>query len=139
MAAIVFFIKEYFIDHMKLSRKAFDRVVRKAVQRIPQEMRQHLGNILISVQKRPSRMILEEMDLPCDESLLGIFQGVPLRERSLTSPPLFPDTIHLFQEPLEEICESIEELEKQIELTVVHEIAHFFGISEERLAELGYE
>ena len=139
MAAIVFFIKEYFIDHMKLSRKAFDRVVRKAVQRIPQEMRQHLGNILISVQKRPSPMILEEMDLPSDESLLGIFQGVPLRERSFTSPPLFPDTIHLFQEPLEEICESIEELEKQIELTVVHEIAHFFGISEERLAELGYE
>ena len=139
MAAIVFFIKEYFIDHMKLSRKAFDRVVKKAVQRIPQEMRQHLGNILISVQKRPSRMILEEMDLPSDESLLGIFQGVPLRERSLTSPPLFPDTILLFQEPLEEICESIEELELQIELTVVHEIAHFFGISEERLAELGYE
>ncbi len=139
MAAIVFFIKEYFVDHMKLSRKAFDRVVKKAVHRIPREMRQHLGNILISVQKRPSRMILEEMDLPSDESLLGIFQGVPLRERSLTSPPLFPDTILLFQEPLEEICESIEELELQIELTVVHEIAHFFGISEERLAELGYE
>jgi predicted Zn-dependent protease with MMP-like domain len=60
-------------------------------------------------------------------------------ERSFAAPPLFPDTIFLFQEPLEEMCESLEDLEEQIEITVVHEIAHFFGISEERLAELGYE
>ena len=71
--------------------------------------------------------------------LLGLFQGVPLIERSVTSPPLFPDTIFLFQEPLEEMCETIEELEEQIEITVVHEVAHYIGMDEERLAELGYE
>jgi predicted Zn-dependent protease with MMP-like domain len=87
----------------------------------------------------PLQEILEEMDLPPDEPLLGVFQGVSLMERSVTAPPLFPDTIFLFQEPLEEMCESLEELEEQIEITVVHEIAHFFGFSEERLAELGYE
>jgi predicted Zn-dependent protease with MMP-like domain len=54
------------------------------------------------------------------------------------NPPLYPDTIILFQEPLERMCETIEELEEQIEITVVHEIAHFLGITEERLAELGY-
>jgi predicted Zn-dependent protease with MMP-like domain len=59
-------------------------------------------------------------------------------DRSVTYPPIYPDTILLFQEPLEKICETIEELEEQIEITVVHEIAHFLGISEERLAELGY-
>jgi len=124
---------------LKLNAKEFDRIVKKAIRRIPRELRLHLDNVLISVRKRPSREILEEMDLPPDEPLLGVFQGVSLMERSFAAPPLFPDTIFLFQEPLEEMCESIEDLEEQIEITVVHEIAHFFGISEERLAELGYE
>jgi predicted Zn-dependent protease with MMP-like domain len=124
---------------MKLSKKDFDRVVKRAILRIPEEIRRHLDNILISVQDRPSPELLEEMDMPPDEPLLGVFQGVPLTERTVTSPPLFPDTIVLFQEPLEEWAESVEELEEEIEITVVHEVAHFLGMSEEKLAELGYE
>jgi predicted Zn-dependent protease with MMP-like domain len=118
--------------------KAFDRIVDRAIRRIPTEIRQHLDNILISVQKRPSREVLQEMGIPPNQTLLGLFRGVPQMERSITSPPLFPDTILLFQEPLEDVCETVEELEAQIEITVVHEIAHALGISEERLAELGY-
>jgi predicted Zn-dependent protease with MMP-like domain len=124
---------------MKLSKRDFDRVVDRAVLRIPVDIRQHLGNILITVQKRPSPELLEDMSLPPDEPLLGVFQGVPMTERTVTSPPLFPDTIILFQEPLEEICETIDELEEEIEVTVVHEVAHFLGMSEEKLAELGYD
>jgi predicted Zn-dependent protease with MMP-like domain len=124
---------------LKVTAKQFDRIVEKAIRRVPGELRDHLDNVLISVRRRPSREMLEEMGLPPDEPLLGVFQGVSMMDRSVTSPPLFPDTIFLFQEPLEEICESLDELEEQIEITVVHEIAHFFGISEERLAELGYE
>ncbi len=82
--------------------------------------------------------MLKEMGLPSDELLLGLYRGVSLIDRLVTSPPLFPDTIILFQEPLEEMCGTKEQLEKQIEITVVHEVAHFVGISEERLAELGY-
>ena len=70
--------------------------------------------------------------------LRGIRWCVRLMDRSATSPPLFPDSIILFQEPLEEMCETIQELEEEIEITVVHEVAHFVGISEERLEELGY-
>jgi predicted Zn-dependent protease with MMP-like domain len=124
---------------LKLTAKEFDRIVTRAIRRIPRELRDYLDNVLIAVKQRPSREILEEMDLPPDEPLLGVFQGVSMMERSVTSPPLFPDTIFLFQEPLEKMCDSLEELEEEIEITVVHEIAHFFGISEERLAELGYE
>jgi predicted Zn-dependent protease with MMP-like domain len=124
---------------LKLTAKEFDRMVERGIRRVPKELRDHLDNVLISVRRRPSREMLEEMGLPPDEPLLGVFQGVSMMERSVTSPPLFPDTIFLFQEPLEEICESLDELEEQIEITVVHEIAHFFGISDERLAELGYE
>lgn len=123
---------------MKISEKEFDRIVKRAIENIPEEIREHLDNILISVQKHPSKDILEEMEMDSDEPLLGLYWGVPLTERSVTSPPDFPDTIFLFQSPLEQMCETIEELEEEIEITVVHEVAHAVGIPEERLAELGY-
>jgi len=123
---------------MKLSQKEFDRIVKRAIGRISPEIRQHLKNVVISVRERPTRKMLQEMGLQPDELLLGVYRGVSLIKRSVTSPPLFPDTIILFQEPLEEACETKEKLEKQIEITVVHEVAHFVGISEERLEELGY-
>jgi predicted Zn-dependent protease with MMP-like domain len=123
---------------MKLSQKEFDRIVKRAIRRISPEIRQHLKNVVISVRERPTRKMLREMGLEPDELLLGVYRGVSLIKRSVTSPPLFPDTIILFQEPLEETCETKEKLEKQIEITVVHEVAHFVGISEERLEELGY-
>jgi predicted Zn-dependent protease with MMP-like domain len=121
-----------------LSPAAFDRLVQKAVRRIPYEIRRHLENISISVRKQPTRDMLEEAGVPEGDTLLGLYQGVSLMDRSVTAPPLYPDTIFLFQEPLEEMCASIEELEEEIELTVVHEIAHALGMDEERLAELGY-
>jgi predicted Zn-dependent protease with MMP-like domain len=123
---------------MKLSQEEFDKIVNRSITRIPREFRQYLENILIAVQKRPSRALLKEMGLFPHKTLLGIYRGVPLEKRSITAPPLYPDTIFLFQEPLEEMCDTIEEMERQIEKTVVHEIAHYFGISERRLAELGY-
>lgn len=123
---------------MKLSDKEFDRIVMRAIRRIPKEIRRHLDNLLISVQKRPSEDMLEEMGLPPDEPLLGLYTGVSQSDRSILSPPLFPDTIFLFQEPLEEMCKTAEDLEQEIEITVVHEIAHALGISEERLEEFGY-
>jgi predicted Zn-dependent protease with MMP-like domain len=82
--------------------------------------------------------MLEEMGYPPDEPLLGVYWGVPLNERSAAEPPLYPDTIYIFKAPLEEMCETIEELEEEIEITVAHEVAHFLGMSEEELAALGY-
>jgi predicted Zn-dependent protease with MMP-like domain len=123
---------------VKISEKEFDGIVKKALRRIPQEIREYLNNIVITVQKRPSKQMREEMELDPDEPLLGLFEGVPLIERSITSPPLYPDIIYLFQEPLEAMCETLEELQEEIEITVVHEVAHYVGMTEERLAELGY-
>jgi predicted Zn-dependent protease with MMP-like domain len=127
------------MGHIKLKEEDFDRIVKKAIQRIPPEISEHLDNIVIAVRKRPSKKMMEEMRLGPDEPLLGLFEGVSLTERSLTSPPLFPDMIYLFQEPLEAMCGTLEELEEEIEITLVHEIAHYVGMTEERLAELGYD
>jgi predicted Zn-dependent protease with MMP-like domain len=124
--------------HARLSDKAFDEVVQQALARIPMEIRQHLDNILITVQRRPSAEMLEEMGLPEGETLLGLYWGVPLIERSAIDPPLYPDTIYLFQEPLEQLCSTREELIEEIEITVVHEVAHFLGLSDAQLDALGY-
>ena len=126
------------MKRVKLSNKEFDRIVKRAIRRIPAAIRRELDNVLITVRNRPSREMLEEMDLPPDEPLLGLYWGVPLDERSVSAPPTLPDTIYLFKEPLEEMCRTMEELEEEIEITVVHEIAHAIGMSDERLEELGY-
>jgi len=124
---------------MKLNSKEFDRAVRRASNRIPAEIRERMLNVVLTVKKRPTREMLEEMGYPPDEPLLGLYEGASLQEHSFfTPPPLHPDTIFIFQEPLEEMCESLAELEREIEITVVHEVAHFLGIDEARLEELGY-
>jgi predicted Zn-dependent protease with MMP-like domain len=123
---------------IRLTPAEFDRIVRRAIHRIPAQIQQHLENIIITVKPRPSKKLLAEMGMPADEPLLGIFLGVPLAERSVSDPPLYPDAIHIFQEPLEAMCTSLEELEEEIEITVVHEVAHYLGFSEEDLVRLGY-
>jgi predicted Zn-dependent protease with MMP-like domain len=121
-----------------LSTEAFSDIVEQAVSRIPAEIRRKLDNIVISVQPYPSEEILEELGLPPGEGLFGFYSGVPLIDRSATDPPLYPDTIFIFQQPLEAYCRSREELLEEIEITVVHEIAHFFGFDDEQLNALGY-
>jgi predicted Zn-dependent protease with MMP-like domain len=123
---------------MKLNQKEFDRAVRHAIDRIPDEIREHLKNVVITVRKRPSREMLDELGMTAADPPLGLYQGASLMERSVFAPPLYPDTIFIFQEPLERMCDTLEELEQEIEITVVHEIAHFLGIEDDRLVELGY-
>ncbi len=121
-----------------LSEEAFDQVVQQALARIPEEIRSHLHNILITIQRNPTPDMLEEVDLPPDGVLFGLYRGVPLSERSIFAPPLLPDAIYLFREPLERFCTTREELIEEIEITVVHEVAHFLGWTDEQLEALGY-
>jgi predicted Zn-dependent protease with MMP-like domain len=123
---------------MRVTAETFDKIVRRALARLPEEIRSHLNNIVVSVLMRPSRAMRKEAGLVPGDKLLGLFRGVSLIERSVASPPLYPDAIFLFQRPLEETAGAIEELERQIEITVVHEVAHYIGMDEKRLAELGY-
>ena len=121
-----------------IGTEAFARLVEQAIDRIPEQLRASLENVIITVKRRPSLDLLAEMGVPPDEPLFGVYLGVPLTERSVGEPPLYPDAIHIFQEPLEDYCTTREQLLQEIELTVVHEIAHFFGFSDAQLEDLGY-
>jgi predicted Zn-dependent protease with MMP-like domain len=123
---------------IRLSAEEFDNVVKQAIERIPMEMWRHLENILITVQQRPSAEMLAELDLSPEDMLFGIYWGVPLTERSVIDPPLYPDTIFIFQESLQAVCNTPEELIEEIEITVAHEIAHALGMTDEELDDLGY-
>lgn len=121
-----------------LSEEAFTDIVEQAVSRIPEEIRKKFENVLISVRQYPSEEMLEELGLPPGQTLFGYYSGVSLVDRHPTDPPLYPDTIYIFQRPLEAYCRSREELLEEIEITVVHEIAHFVGFDDDQLDALGY-
>ena len=123
---------------MRISQREFESAVERAIEMIPEMFRDHLGNIVIVVEDHPARELLVEMDIPPGETLFGLFTGVPLPERSVTEPPLYPDEIIVFREPLMDACRSLKKIEEEIAVTVIHEVAHYMGLSEERLAELGY-
>jgi len=122
----------------RFSDEEFDTVVQQALARIPEEIRQHLDNILITVQRQPSPEMLAEAGVPPGANLFGLYWGVPLNERSVLDPPLHPDTIFLFQDALEEFCATREQLTEEIEITLVHEIAHLLGFTDAQLEALGY-
>jgi len=123
---------------MHINRQEFEDAVERAIEMIPEMFRAQLNNMTIAVEDRPSPDLLREMEVPPGETLFGVFTGVPLPERSVIEPPLYPDVILIFREPLMAGCHSLEELEEEIAITVVHEVAHYMGLSEEQLEELGY-
>jgi predicted Zn-dependent protease with MMP-like domain len=116
-------------------RKAVARVIDK----LPKEFREQLRNVEIVVETRPSNDLLRAEGLdPREDTLYGIYQGVPLPDRSALDPPLLPDKITIFAEPLLEDFPDPDELREEIRLTVLHEIAHYFGMDEDEIEDLGY-
>ena len=120
----------------------FDQIRKEVagiLDRLPRRFREQLRNVEFVVEKRPSIELLREegLDPRCD-TLYGIYQGVPLPDRSSLDPPLLPDKITIFAEPLLQDFPDPEELREEIRLTVLHEIAHYFGMDEEEVEDLGY-
>lgn len=113
--------------------------VARVIDRLPRRYREQLRNVEFVVEKRPSAELLRAEGLdPRYDTLYGIYQGVPLPERSALDPPLLPDKITIFAEPLLEDFPDPDDLREEIRLTVLHEIAHYFGMDEEEIEDLGY-
>lgn len=114
----------------------FEHLVRLAVRNLPPPFRDRLENLDVTVERRPSRRQLRQAGVPPGHTLLGLYQGIPHTHRGMAYNFTLPDRIIIFQEPIEERCDSDEELVASVRHTVLHEIAHHFGISDARLAEL---
>lgn len=121
-----------------METKAFERLVNEALDELPQEFRKKLENVAVIVKDRPSRALLRSMEIPPNETLFGLYEGTPLTERGFYETPLHPDRIFIFQEPIEEACETEDEMKEEVKTTVMHEIAHFFGFEDDDLEDRGY-
>jgi predicted Zn-dependent protease with MMP-like domain len=123
---------------MQLSDEQFEQLVAEAVDSLPLFFLEQMRNIEILVEKWPSAAVRRQMGLGPGETLLGLYEGVPLTERTAGYMLVAPDVITIFQGPIEQAAGGQPEaIREQVRHTVIHEIAHHFGISDERLMELG--
>ena len=114
---------------------AFEALVLEALDSLPPEFVRYLENVEIQVARQPSRAQRKAARISPAQTLYGLYEGVPLTERS-SGAMIMPDLITIFQEPLEHDFPSPAALRSQVRRTVLHELAHLFGISDERLHEL---
>jgi predicted Zn-dependent protease with MMP-like domain len=122
-----------------LNHTEIRKEVASVLNRLPKQFRKGLQNIEIVVEERPTRELLLSVGLdPRHDTLYGLYQGIPLPDRSALFPPILPDKITIFSEPLLRDFSDPEDLREQIRATVLHEIAHYFGFDDDEIDKLGY-
>ncbi len=122
-----------------MKRNDFDALVKQALDRVPKRFRDALDNVQIVVEDWPDPDLMENILGERDAEVYGLFAGRPLPERSFGDWGDPPSIIYLYRKPLEEDFPNAEELAREVEITVVHEIAHYMGFGEEILREYGYD
>ena len=110
--------------------------MRQALDELPAEIAERMSNVDVEVQEWPSASQLHSVGVSSGQTLLGLYQGIPLTRRTSGYQMVAPDRIIIFQRPLEQISGSDRQLVQQVQGTVIHEMAHHFGISDERLREI---
>lgn len=119
-----------------MNRAAFEQLVAEAVTLIPARFRREMKNLALVVEEEPSPELLAEMEVEPPDSLYGLYQGTPLTERSWGWGNALPDRITIYQRPIEEDCDDEDEMRAVIGETLIHEVGHYFGLSEEEIEEI---
>jgi predicted Zn-dependent protease with MMP-like domain len=120
----------------RTNSETFEKLVDEAMEQLPAGLRARIQNLAVKIQDRPTRGQTRRWDIAPEEELLGFYEGVPLTERTTNYGMIAPDVIYIFQQAIEESCSSDDEIRSMVRQTVRHEIAHYFGIGDERLEEL---
>ncbi|HWF70038.1 MAG TPA: metallopeptidase family protein [Mycobacterium sp.] len=113
---------------VRMDPQRFDELVSDALDLIPPQLAAVMDNVVVLVADRD----------PEEADLLGLYEGVALTERDSTYAGSLPDTITIYRDALMDICDGEDEVVEEVKITVVHEIAHHFGIDDDRLHELGW-
>jgi predicted Zn-dependent protease with MMP-like domain len=115
---------------IEVSPAEFEDLVAEALEAVPGELARLVDNVVF---------VIEDDGPPDDPDLLGLYEGVALTERDFRYAGVLPDRITIYRNPTLRICETLDEVIEEVNITVVHEIAHHFGIDDDRLHELGYD
>lgn len=122
-----------------MTRSQFEQHVAEALKTIPKRFRDAMQNLAIVIEDEPDDELLDEMEAGPDDTLFGLYTGVPLTERQWAQGPALPDRILLFQGPHEREAEDEDDLIASIGETLIHEIGHYFGLSEEEIEHIENE
>jgi len=129
---------EQFVEQQRISRERFEELVSEALESIPDALWERIDNLAIMVEDWPTLAQRHSVGMTEGGLLLGLYEGVPLTARTHNYGMVTPDKITIFRRPILLVCPPDEEaIRSQVRRTVLHEIAHHFGISDDRLHELG--
>ena len=121
-----------------VSKQRFGELVEEALRDLPEPFASHMETVRVEVRGQPTKKQLREAGLEDDELLLGLYVGHPLTERSVEMSGVLPDAIYIFQEDVELVSENEDDLLREVRITVLHEIGHFFGMDEDDLDNIGF-
>lgn len=119
-----------------MTRSRFEELVTEALASIPRRFRAAIHNVAIVIEDEPSTELLKQMDIEPPDTLLGLYQGIPLTERRWDYGNTLPDRVVLFQGPIERDSEDEDDVKIAIGETLIHELGHYFGLSEEEIEEI---
>ena len=120
----------------EMTEERFEQLVGKAIEGMPPEFQELLDNVAIFIEDEPSASLLHDLGMSPGDTLLGLYEGVPQTARVSSYDLVPPDRITLFQRPIEESCDTENEVEEQVRRTLLHEVGHHFGIDDDRLDEI---
>ena len=119
-----------------MTRERFEQLVAEAITLIPRRFRREMTNIVVVVEDEPSAELLEELEVEPPDSLYGLYQGTPLTERTWGYGNTLPDRVTLFRKIIEEDCDTDDDVRDVIGETLIHEVGHYFGLSEEEIEDI---
>lgn len=127
---------DYHARMFEIDREAFAAMVMRAIDDLPEAFRAQVVNLDIAVEDAAGAEDYARTRTPASSTLLAVYRGIPLTRRGAHYNLALPDTIVIFQQPIQRLARDETDLEKRVQRVVQHEVAHYFGISDERLHEL---
>lgn len=121
---------------MEISDEQFSEIISDAMDELPEEYISRLDNVAITYEDVPTADQRAKLKLRCNQTLFGLYEGIPLTKRGAGYNMVLPDKITIFKLPILSVSQNMDELKKQTKHTLWHEIAHFFGLDHDRIHEL---
>ena len=123
---------------MRSSPEEFRKLVDQALDELPEQFLPYMEGLAVDIEPMPDQATLRSVGLKDPRALLGLYHGVPLTERSVQQTFRWPERIVIYQDNIQRICRTRRQIVRQIRKTVLHEVGHHFGLTEQDLDELGY-
>ena len=116
-----------------MNRRRFEALVERAMRKLPRKFKEKIANVLVVVEDWPDDETLDEMGIEPPDTLYGLYRGVDLTRRDSGYGNVLPDTVTIYQGPIEEDCDDEEEMAELVRETIIHEIGHYFGLDDETM------